>query len=116
MDRTTDGAATEALRAPGSRAAAERLARRALHRAERRRRIVTAASIDVDDRAEHARRILDWLVDWDESTIHCVVELVAATCAVAEGGQRQVDLDGQPIIQWYPDATAPDRRPSGGRP
>ena len=66
MDRTTDEAVAEALLAARNLAEAERLARRAFHRAERRRRIVTAASIDVDDLSEHGRCILDWLVDWDE--------------------------------------------------
>jgi hypothetical protein len=88
MDRTTDEAVGAALRAAHSRAEAERLARRAFLRAERRRRIITAAGINVDDLSEHGRRILDWLVDWDESTIDGIVELVVATRAAAEGAGR----------------------------
>jgi hypothetical protein len=83
MDRTTNVAVVEALRAARDRAEAERLARRAFHRAERRRQIVTAAGIDVDDLSEHGRRIIDWLADWDEPTVEGVVELVAATRAAA---------------------------------
>ena len=86
MDRTTDDAVASALRAVRDRADAERLARRAFHRAEGRRQIVTAAGIDVDDLSEHGRRILDWLADWDEPTVEGVVELVAATRAAAAGG------------------------------
>jgi regulator of protease activity HflC (stomatin/prohibitin superfamily) len=86
MDRTTDDAVASALRAVRDRAEAERLARRAFHRAEGRRQIVTAAGIDVDDLSEHGRRILDWLADWDEPTVEGVVELVAATRAAAAGG------------------------------
>jgi single-stranded DNA-specific DHH superfamily exonuclease len=85
MDRTTDEAVAVALQAVRDRAEAERLARRAFHRAEGRRQIVTAAGIDVDDLSEHARRILDWLADWDQPTIGGVVELVATTRAAAAG-------------------------------
>lgn len=85
QDRTTDQAVAEALRAARSRVEAKRLARRAFHRAERRRPIVAAAGIDVDDLSPHGRRILDWLVDWDEPTIDGIVELVSTTRAVAEG-------------------------------
>ena len=84
-DRTTDQAGAEAPRAARSRAEAERLAWRAFHRAERRRRIVSAAGIDVDDLSPHGRRILDWLVDWDEPTVEGIVELVSATRAMPEG-------------------------------
>jgi hypothetical protein len=83
MDRTTDEAVGAALQAAHSLAEGERLARRAFHRAEGRRRIVTTAGINVDDLSEHGRRILDWLVDWDEPTIEGVVELVTATRAAA---------------------------------
>jgi hypothetical protein len=86
MDRTTDEAVAAALRAVRDRADAERLARRAFHRAEVRRQIATAAGIDVDDLSEHGRRILDWLADWDEPTVEGVVELMAATRAAAAGG------------------------------
>lgn len=85
MDRTTDEAVAAALRAVRDRADAERVARRAFHRAEGRRRIVTAAGIDVDDLSEHGRRILNWLADWDQPTIEGVVELVATTRAAAAG-------------------------------
>jgi hypothetical protein len=81
MDRSTDEAVAAALRAVRDRADAERVARRAFHRAEGRRRIVTAAGIDVDVLSEHGRRILDWLADWDRPTIDGIVELVAATRA-----------------------------------
>jgi hypothetical protein len=83
MDGTTDEAVVAALQAIRDCAEAERLVRRAFHRAERRRRIVTAAGINLDDLSEHGRRILDWLVDWDEPTIDGIVELVAATRAAA---------------------------------
>jgi hypothetical protein len=108
MDRTTDDAVVEALRAACSRAEAERLARRAFQCAERRRRIVTAAGINVDDLSEHGRRILDWLVDWDESTVDGIVELVAATRAAAEGAVRGVGLDDQPITRAEGDAAVRD--------
>jgi hypothetical protein len=83
MDRTADGAVTEALRAARNRAQAERLARRAFLRAGRQQRIVTAAGIDVDRLSEHGRRILASLVDWDGPTIYDIADLVAATQAAA---------------------------------
>jgi hypothetical protein len=114
MDRTTDEAVGAALHAARSRAEAERLARQAFHRFERRRRIVTAAGIDVDDLSEHGRRILDWLVDWDESTIDGIVELVAATRAAAEGTAPRVAPDVQAITRTNGDVVAADH-PSDGR-
>jgi hypothetical protein len=83
MDPTTGGAAAEALWAARNCAEAERLARRELRHAQPRRRIVTAAGVGVDDLSEHGRRILGWLVDWDEPPIEGVVELVAGTRAAA---------------------------------
>jgi hypothetical protein len=115
MDRTTDEAVADALRAARNFAEAERLARRAFHRAERRRRILTAAGIDVDDLSEHGRRILDWLVDWDEPTIDGIVELVAATRAAAEGAAHGVALDAPPITRADGDTVAADH-PSDGQP
>jgi hypothetical protein len=53
---------------------AKRLARRACHRAERRRPIVAAVGIDVDDLSPTRRRILDSLIDWDEPTIDGIIE------------------------------------------
>lgn len=91
MDRTSDEAVAAALRAVRDRADAERLTRRAFQRAERRRRIVTAAGINLDELSEHGCRILGWLVDWDEPTIDGIVELVAATRAATTrtgGGDR----------------------------
>jgi hypothetical protein len=85
MDRTTDEAVAAALRAARGRAEAERLTRRAFHRAEARRRIVTAAGIDVAALSDHGRRILDWLADWDQPPTEGVVELVATTRAAAAG-------------------------------
>jgi hypothetical protein len=85
MDRTTDEAVGAPLRAAHSRAEAERLARPPFPRAERHRRIVTAAGIDVHNLSEHGRRVLGWLADWDEPTIEGVVELVATTRARAAG-------------------------------
>jgi hypothetical protein len=114
MDRTTDEAVAEALRAARNLAGAERLARRAFHRAERRRRILTAAGIGVAVLSDHGRRILDWLVDWDESTIDGIVEPVAATRAAAEGAAPDDALDVQPTTRADGDAVAPDR-PSDGR-
>jgi hypothetical protein len=108
MHRTTDEAVGAALRAARNRAEAERLARRAFHRFERRRRIVTTAGINVDDLSEHGRRILDWLVDWDESTIDGIVELVAATRAAVEGAAPGVALDAQPMTRAADDAVAAD--------
>jgi hypothetical protein len=113
MDRTTDEAVAAALRAVRDRAEAERLARRAFRRAEGRRRIVTAAGINVDDLSEHGRRILEWLVEWDESTIDGIVELVAAIERAAEGAVRGVALDVQPITRSDGDPVAADR-PSDG--
>ncbi|HET6832681.1 MAG TPA: hypothetical protein VFH30_02350 [Acidimicrobiales bacterium] len=78
MDRNTDVAVADALRAAPNRTPAGRLARRTVHRSGRRRRIVTAAGIDVGGLSEHGRRILDWLVDWDEPTIDGIVQLIAA--------------------------------------
>jgi hypothetical protein len=114
MDRTTDEAVAEALRAARNLAEAGRLTRRAFHHAERRRRIITAAGINIDDLSERGRRILDWLVDWDESTIDGIVELVVATRAAAEGVAPGVALDVQPITRAEGDAVVPDR-PSDGR-
>lgn len=113
MDRTTDEAVAEALRAARNLGEAERLTRRAFHRAERRRRILTAAGINIDDLSECGRRILDWLVDWDESTIDGIVELVVATRA-AEGVARGAAPDVQPITRAEGHAVAPDR-PSDSR-
>jgi hypothetical protein len=110
MDRTTDEAVRAALRSAYSRAEAERLARRAFHRVEGRRRIVTAAGINVDDLSEHGRRI----VDWDESTIDGIVELVAATRAAAEGTAPRVAPDVQAITRTNGDVVAADH-PSDGR-
>jgi hypothetical protein len=78
MDRSADEAVADALRAAPNRTPAERLARRTFHRSGRRRRIVTGAGIDVDGLSEHGRRILDWLVDWDEPTIDGIAQLIAA--------------------------------------
>ena len=114
MDGTTDEAVAEALRTAHTRAEAERLARRAFHHAERGRRIVTAAGINVDDLSEHGRRILDWLVDWDESTIDGIVELVAATRAAAEGAGPGVAPDVAASTRADGDAPARDH-PSDGR-
>jgi hypothetical protein len=114
MDRTTDEAVAAALRTARTRAEAERLARRAFHHAERRRRIITAAGINVDDLSDHERRILDWLVDWDESTIDGIVELVAATRAAAERAASGGDLDVQPITRAGGGTVARDH-PSDGR-
>jgi hypothetical protein len=115
MDRTTDEAVAAALRAVWDRAEAERLARRAFHHAERRRRITTAAGINVDHLSEHGRRILDWLVDWDESTVEGIVELVVATRAAAEGAAPGVALDVRPITCADGDAVAADHRSDGRR-
>jgi hypothetical protein len=115
MDRTTDGAVPDALRGARSRAEAERLARRAFHRAGRRRRIVTAAGIDAADLSDHGRRILDWLADWDEPTVDGVVELVAATRAAAKTVEHRGDVDAPPFARPGSDAVAGDE-PSGGRP
>jgi hypothetical protein len=114
MDRTSDEAVGAALRAAHSRAEAERLARRAFHRAERCRRIVTAAGININDLSERGRRTLDWLVDWDESTIDGIVELVVATRAAAEDAAPGVAVDVQPITSADGGAVARDR-PSDGR-
>lgn len=81
MDRTTDDAVAEAIGAARSRLEAERLARRAFQCTARRRRIVGAAGIDVDELSRHGRRILNWLAGWDEPTIDGVVELVSAARA-----------------------------------
>jgi hypothetical protein len=113
MDGTTDEAVGAALRSAYSRAEAERLARRAFHHAERRRRIITAAGINVDGLSGHGCRILNWLVDWDESTIDGIVELVAATRAAAEGAAPGAALY-QPITSADGDAVARDQ-PSDGR-
>jgi hypothetical protein len=85
MDGTTNEAVADALRAARDRAEAERLAMRAFHRAERRRQIVAAGGFDMSDLSERARRILDWLANWDEPTIESVVELVAASRTSAAG-------------------------------
>jgi hypothetical protein len=85
MDRTTDEAVGAPLRAAHSRAEAERLARPPFQRPEPRRRIVTAAGIDVHNLSEHGRRVPGWLADWDEPTIESAVELVATTRARAAG-------------------------------
>jgi hypothetical protein len=114
MDRTTDEAVAEALRAARNLAEDERLVRRAFHRTERRRRIITAAGIDIDDLSERGRRFLDWLVDWDESTIDGIAELVAATRAAAEGGATPGAALDQPITRVGGDTVAADR-PSDGR-
>jgi hypothetical protein len=114
MDRTADDAVAEALRAARNLAEAERLARRTFHCTERRRRIITVTGVDVAVLSDHGRRLLDWLVDWDESTIDGTVELVTATRAAAEGAVRSAALDIQPITRANGDAMAADR-PSDGR-
>jgi hypothetical protein len=111
MDRTTDEAVGAALRAAHSRAEAERLARRAFHRAERRRRILTPAGVDVAVLSDHGRRTLDWL----EPTIDGIVELVAATRAAAEDAAHGGALDVQPITRADGGTVARDHS-SDGRP
>jgi hypothetical protein len=92
MDGTTDGAVAEALRAARSRIDAERLIRRPVRCAERRRRIVAAAGNDADDLSEHVRRVLDWLAGWDEPTIDGGVDGMSAMRSPA-GGCIQADAD-----------------------
>jgi hypothetical protein len=85
MDRTTVeplacpcGPLTAALKPSAS-------SRPPFQRAERHRRIVTAAGIDVHNLSEHGRRVPGWLADWDEPTIESAVELVATARARAAG-------------------------------
>ncbi len=98
MNRTSDAAGADALRAL-NRAEAERHARRAFHPADRRRRIVTTAAIDVDALSEHGRRILDWLAEFDHPASDRMAEPVATTRVAAECIAPGVAVDGQPIIR-----------------
>jgi hypothetical protein len=57
---------------------AERRAARKPQEAAYRRRIIEAAAIDPADLTVQARRVLDWLAEWDEPTTVSLVEILSA--------------------------------------
>lgn len=70
-------------------AEAERRRAREIRRSSFRRRLVAAAGIDPEALSPQARRILDWLADWDEPTTEGLVEILDAVRAAqpAEDGR-----------------------------
>jgi hypothetical protein len=85
MDRTTVEAVGVPLRPLTAALKQSASSRPPFQRAQRHRRIVTAAGIDVDHLSEHGRRVPGWLADCDEPTIESAVELVTTTRARAAG-------------------------------
>jgi hypothetical protein len=74
-------------------AEADRRQAREARRASFRRRLVAAAGIAPDALSLQARRVLDWLAEWDEPTTDGLVEILGTVRTAAQVTEHRAEID-----------------------